>query len=114
MIENYYIFIGVGIILCLLGILMKIRKIDFLLSRYESFHKFLRKGVIGVDKDKLAKYYVFEFLLIGGLLLITGIIHLIVSINFEFNMSWIYIAIISIGIIGMLYLNFTNRFLEIK
>jgi hypothetical protein len=112
MIEDYLIFIGVGIILCILGILMRIGKLNFILSRYESFHKAIRKRNFTVDRDSLSKFYFFEFLILGGLLLIAGIIHAILPENNEFNSYWIYIVIISIGIIGMLYCNFSNRFLN--
>ena len=41
MVEEFSLY--VGIIFCALGILMRVEKLDFIIARYEVFHKAIRK-----------------------------------------------------------------------
>jgi len=108
--ENYSLY--VGIILCILGILMRARQLDFLIDRYEVFHKAIRKRNLSVDREGLSKFYSKLFFILGVILLIAAFIQFIKPNDYELITTWIYIALIAIGIIGILYCNLTNRFLK--
>ena len=102
----------VGIVLCALGILMKVGWLNFLISRYEGFQKFFRKKKFSVDKEGVKKFYSILFFVVGVPLLIVAIIGFIIPDSFKLMETWIYVALIVIGISGMLYLNLGNRFIK--
>jgi len=108
--ESYLLYIG--LILCVLGILMRAHRLDFIIGRYEGFHKVIRKKTLSVDREGLSKYYSNLFLILGSILLIAAIIHLIKPEISELITLWIYVAVLVVGIIGILYCNLTNRFLK--
>ena len=101
----------VGLILCVLGILMKARKIDFILMRYEGFQKAIRKKKIEVDRDRLSKFYFSLFILLGSILLIAAIIQLIIPSSSENISFWIFVVVAALGTIGILYCNLSTRYL---
>jgi len=87
---NYALYIGIA--LCILSILMRLRKLDFFLGRYEG----------------LSKYYSILYLVVGVILLIGGVIILIGPNNVDTITNVTYIVVIVIGLLGMLYLNLTD------
>ena len=102
----------IGIVLCLLGILMKIGWLKFLIDRYEGFQKAIRKNKFIVDKKGVSKFYSILFFILGVPLLIGAIIGFIIPDRFKLISTWIYIILIVIGISGILYLNLSNRFIK--
>jgi len=102
----------IGIVLCVLGILMKLGWLKFLIDRYEGFHKAIRKNKFSVDKEGLSKFYSILFFVIGVPLLIVAIIGFIIPDSFKLISTWIYVVLIVIGISGILYLNISNRFIK--
>ncbi|MHA1521736.1 MAG: DUF3784 domain-containing protein [Promethearchaeota archaeon] len=107
--EGYSLY--TGIILCVLGILMRAKKLNFLLLRYEGFQKVIRRRMVKVDKESLTRFYFIGLILIGGLLMITGMIQLLKPKGYEIITTWMWISVLAIGISGMLYCNITSRFL---
>lgn len=109
---NYALYIG--IVLCILSILMRLRKLDILLGRYEGFQKVFRKKPFNLDREGLSKYYSILYLVVGVILLIGGVIILIGPNNVDTITNVTYIVVIVIGLLGMLYLNLTDRFLNFE
>ncbi len=102
----------IGIVLCVLGILMKVGWLNFLIDRYEGFHKIIRKKKSVVDKERVSKFYSILFFVLGVPLLIGVIIGLIIPDSFKLISTWLYVVLIVIGISGILYLNLSNRFIK--
>jgi len=102
----------IGIVLCVLGILMIVGQLNFLIDRYEGFHKVIRKKKFSVDKEGLSKFYSILFFVLGVPLLIVAIIGFIIPDSFKLISTWIYVALLVIGIIGILYCNLSNRFIK--
>jgi hypothetical protein len=100
-----------GIILLILGILMKLRKIDFLIDRFQWFHKLIRKDDIEVDRDRLATFYSYLYIVIAVFLLIGAIIVFINPENVDTINLWTIIVTAIVGISGILYCNLSKRFL---
>ena len=107
--EEYLLIIG--IVLCALGVLMKVGWLNFLIARYEWFQKAIRKKKFSVDKEGVAKFYSILFFVIGVPLLILGITGVIVPVDKKITF-WIIIALLAIGIPGIIYLNASKRFLK--
>lgn len=96
----------VGAILLLMAILMKLGILNFIIKRYESFYKIKNKN-ISVDENGLQIYYSILFLVVGLIMLISGI----VKPNQKTLSSVFWFLGIGIGIIGILYLNNTDRYI---
>lgn len=84
----------------------------FLIARYESFQKFIRRKEISVDEEGLSKFYSILFFVTGIPLLIGAIIGFINAEMFKGFSLWLVIAIVTIGVIGILYCNVSKRFLK--
>jgi len=102
----------IGIVLCVLGILMKVGWLKLLIDRYEGFHKAIRKKKAIVDKERVSKFYSILFFVLGVPLLIGAIIGLIIPDSFKLISTWFYVVLIVIGISAILYLNLSNRFIK--
>jgi len=102
----------VGIVLCALGILMIFGQPSFLIARYETFQKAIRKKMVSVDKEGLSKFYSVMFIVTGVPLIIGAIIGLINPEIYELFSIWLYIALAVIGIIGIAYCNVGKRFIK--
>ena len=100
-----------GIILLILGILMIFGQPRFILLRYESFHKFVRKKDVSVDEKRLSRFYSILFFVTGIPLLIGAIIGFINAEMFKEFSLWLVIAIAAVGVIGILYCNISKRFI---
>ena len=107
-----------GLILFTLGILMKLRKIDFLIDRFQWFQKSIRKDGFEVAKDRLATFYSYlylviaVFLLIGAIILLIGAIILFINPdNSDIINLWTVIVTAIVGISGILYCNLSKHFL---
>ena len=70
--EVYSIIIS--IVLFILGFLMTFGQLDFLIDRYESFHRFIRKKKFNVDREGLSNFYAILFFVLGIPFLIGAII----------------------------------------
>jgi hypothetical protein len=103
-----------GIVLLILGILMKLRKIDFLLDRFQFFHKNIRKEDIEVRRDRLATLYSYLYIMIATLLVIGGIIVFVDSANSDKINLWTAIVAIILGIGGILYCNLSKSIINPK
>ncbi len=101
-----------GIVLCVLGILMLLGMLGFLIDRYEWFHKSIRKRTINVRREILAKFYAALFVVTGVPLLIGAIIGYINKEAFETYSLWLFIAVAALGVIGILFCNLTNLFIQ--
>ena len=108
--DNYPLI--VGIVLCVFGILIKVGWLNFLIDRYEWFHKAIRKKKFSVDKEGLSKFYSILFFALGVPLLIVAIIGYIIPDIYKVISTWTYIAVLAIGITGILYINLSNRFIK--
>ncbi|WP_371805111.1 DUF3784 domain-containing protein [Candidatus Lokiarchaeum ossiferum] len=105
-----YLLIAV-IILFILGILMKLRKIDFLIDRFQWFQKLIRKEDIEVNRNRLATFYSYLYFVIAIFLLIGAIILFIDPENGENINLWTVIVTVILGMSGILYCNLSKRFI---
>ena len=103
----------IGIVLCLLGIIMLIFPRNFIIDRFEGFHKAIRrKKEIVVNKEGLSKFYAILYFVLAIPLLILGIIGFI---NTDLSITiyiWIFVAVAVFGVIGILYCNLTKQFIK--
>ncbi|MHA1953538.1 MAG: DUF3784 domain-containing protein [Candidatus Heimdallarchaeaceae archaeon] len=106
-----YVLIA-GIILFILGFLMIFGQPSFILARYETFQKIIRRKEISVDKEGLSKFYSILFFISGTPLLIGAIIGLIRTDMDIWIFIWLFIAVAIIGVIGILYCNISNKFIK--
>ncbi len=102
----------IGLVLCVLGILMKVGWLNFLIDRYEGFQKAIRRKKFSVDKEGVSKFYSILFFVLGVPLLIVAIFGFIIPDSFELISTWIFVVLIVIGISGILFLNLSNRFIK--
>jgi hypothetical protein len=109
--DIIYLFIA-GIVLFVLGVLMKVGWLNFLIDRYEGFQKAIRRKKFRVDREGVSKYYSILFFVLGGLLMIVAIFGFIFPDGYKSISIWIYLALLVIGISGILYLNISNRFIK--
>lgn len=101
-----------GIVLWVLGFFMIFGQLGFILARYGSFQKFIRRKEISVDKEGLSKFYSILFFISGTPLLIGAIIGLIRTDMDMWTFIWLFIAVAIIGVIGILYCNISTRFIK--
>ena len=98
-------YVLVVIILLIMAWLMRIRKLDLLISRYEGFQKILRSKPFTVNEKGVANFYSYLFLFSG----------ITVSFNLFVNtselVSSVIIGFFVIIFVSVLYLNITKRFL---
>ena len=104
----------IGLFLIILGVLMKMRKVDFLLSRYESFHKIFRKKQFTLDREGLSRHYTVFYWIEGSLFLIIALLEFIEAFTSENSSIWAYSFAIALGILGILYCNITTKFLNFE
>jgi VIT1/CCC1 family predicted Fe2+/Mn2+ transporter len=107
--EIIYVLIT-GIVLCVLGILMKVGWLNFLIDRYEGFQKAIRRKKFSVDREGVSRFYTGLFFVLGAFILIVAIIGFVAPDSYELISIWMFASIIAIGITGILYLNLSNRF----
>ncbi|MHA1720010.1 MAG: hypothetical protein ACTSXK_10850 [Promethearchaeota archaeon] len=105
-----YVFIA-GLVLCALGILMIFGQPSFLLVRYEWFQKLFRKTMTSANRKTLSKWYAILFLVTGLPLSIGAIVGYIVPDTFELFSLWLLVTVGIIGIIIVLYINVSKRFI---
>ena len=108
--EVYFLIIS--IVLFVLGFLMIFGLLDFLIDRYEVFHKAIRKKEFRINREGLSKFYSIMFFVLGIPLLIGAIIGLI---NPELDKTvfiWLFVAVAVVGVIGIVYCNVSNRFIK--
>ena len=102
----------IGIVLWMLGFLMIFGQLSFLISRYETFHKFIRRKDFSIDREGLSKFYSILYFVTGIPLLIGAIIGFINLDLYKTTSIWVYIAALVVGVIGIVYCNISNRFLK--
>ncbi|MHA1737624.1 MAG: hypothetical protein ACTSXA_03480 [Candidatus Heimdallarchaeota archaeon] len=104
----------VGIVLCLLGIFMLIVPRNFIVSRYEGFHKAIRRNKeISVEKERLAKFYAILYFVLAVPLLTLAIIGFTNKEIFDLIYIWLFVAVATLGLIGILYCNLSKRFIKL-
>lgn len=107
------IALTVGIVLCLLGFFVILSPTNILVSRFEGFHKAIRrKKKISVDKEGLSKFYAIMFFVLSIPLLIGAIIGFINPDIFKLFSTWLLVAVAVLGLLGILYCNISNRFIK--
>ncbi|MHA1619632.1 MAG: DUF3784 domain-containing protein [Promethearchaeota archaeon] len=104
----------IGLLLIILGGLMRMRKGDFLLSRYESFHKIIRKKQFTLDREGLSRFYTVFYWIEGTLFIIIALLEFIEAFTSESSSIWAYGFAIAFGILGILYCNITTKFLNFE
>ncbi len=109
MIEVYTLI--AGIVLCVLGILMLVWSKNFIVMRYEGFHKLIRKKEIEVKYRKLNIYFAILYFITAIPLLTIAIIGF-VSVIPNKTYYWVYIADAGFGLIGILYANISKQFIQ--
>ena len=111
--EEYAITLILGIILCVIGILMVFTGLlNFLVARFEFFHKIIRKKKFSVDKEGLSKFYAILWIVLGVPLIFGAIIGFINPESYKSISMWLYMVILAIGFLGILYCNVSNRFIQ--
>lgn len=111
--EEHAITLIIGIVLCGLGILVMFTNLlNFFIARFEFFHKAIRKKEFSVDREGLSKFYAILWIVLGVPLIIGAIIGFINPESYKSFSMWLYIVILAIGFIGILYCNFSNRFIQ--
>jgi hypothetical protein len=101
----------VAIVLCILAILFRVDKLGFIISRYRSFQRFIRRRKLDVDRKAVTICYS-NIILIGALILFIGIIaQLMFPIDSEVISFWTWIAIIPYAICAELYITINKRFI---
>ncbi len=108
--EVYSIIIS--IVLFILGFLMTFGQLNFLIDRYEVFHKAIKKKEFSVDREGLSNFYAILFFVLGIPLLIGAIIGFINPELYETFSVWLFVAVAVVGIIGILYCNISDRFIR--
>ncbi len=108
--EVYSIIIS--IVLFILGFLMIFGQLNFLIDRYEVFHKAIRKKEFSVDREGLSNFYSILFFISGIPLLVGAIIGFINSDLYKTFAVWLFVAVAVVGIIGILFCNVSNRFIK--
>jgi len=102
-----------GIVLCLLGIFMIISQQNFIVNRYEGFHKAIRRNKkISIEKERLAKFYAILYFVLAVPLLVCAIIGFIKPDVFELIYIWLFVAVGALGLIGIFYCNLSKRFIQ--
>ena len=101
----------IGVILCVLGILMRVGWLNFLIDRYEGFQKAIRRKKFLVDREGVSKYYSILFFSLGIYLVIVAIFGFLMPESLKLISIWMYVAV-AIGLTGILYLNVSNRFIK--
>jgi len=109
MIEVYTLI--AGIVLCVLGIMMLVWTKNFILMRFESFHKFIRKNEIEIKYRRLAVFNAILYFVTAIPLLTTAIIGFVIEIPYM-TYVWIFIAVAVFGLVGILYSNISNQFIQ--
>lgn len=101
-----------SLVLITLGFIMLIGWLNFVIIRYEAFHRFIRKKEFRVEKERLKIFYSIIFFVTGVPLFIGAIIGLAIQHLFDVYSLWLYIAVAAIGLIGILYSNISNQFIK--
>ncbi|MCY3413947.1 MAG: hypothetical protein INQ03_20055 [Candidatus Heimdallarchaeota archaeon] len=102
--EQFWYFV-ITVILWVMAWLMRMRKLDILIARYESFQKIFRKDSFIIDNDGIISYYTAIFFA-GGFLPLS---YLLIDSSSVF--LWITMFLFGMLIVGLLYLQITTRYL---
>ncbi|MHA1555723.1 MAG: hypothetical protein ACTSPM_02195 [Candidatus Heimdallarchaeota archaeon] len=103
--------LAVGIILFMLGIMMLIWTKNFIILRFEGFHKGIRKKKIVINYRALATYNAILYFITAIPLLTTAIIGFVKEIPVN-TYIWIYVAVAVVGLVGILYSNISKQFIQ--
>lgn len=114
MAENVYIEVvalAAGIVLFLLGIMMLIWTKNFIILRFEGFHKGIRKKKIEIKYRELAVFNAILYFVTAIPLLTTAIIGFISELEIM-TYVWVSIGVAILGVIGILYSNLSKQFIK--
>lgn len=84
---------------------------NFIVLRYEGFQKLIRKKEIEVKYKKLNIFFAILYFVIAIPLLTMAIIGFVIIIPNK-TYFWIYIPVAGFGLIGILYANISNQFIQ--
>ena len=102
----------VGLVLSVLGVFMKLGWLNFLIYRYEWFHKIVRKKEFTVNKKGVVNFFTNLFFAIGIPLLILGFVELTTSDLYLQQISlWVWITCVVIAVIAIFYVNLSRKFI---
>jgi len=102
----------VGIVLCLLGVFVIVFRENFIVKRFEAFHKGIRKKKISINKKGLSIFYAILYFTVAIPLLVLAIIGFINPNLSEMVFVWVFVAVAATGLIGILYCNLSKRFIQ--
>ena len=103
--------LSVGIVLFLLGIMMLIWTKNFIILRFEGFHKAIRKKDIEIKYRRLAVFFAIIYFILAIPILTIGIIGFVNELEY-LTYVWVYIPVAVIGIAGLLFSNISKQFIQ--
>ncbi|MHA1127047.1 MAG: hypothetical protein ACTSO7_16220 [Candidatus Heimdallarchaeota archaeon] len=113
MIEITIITLIVGIVLILLGMYVIVYRQNFIVKRFEGFHKSIRrKKKISVNLEGLSIFYAILYFIVAIPLLVIAIIGFIDTELPFMDFVWVFVAVAIVGVIGILYCNLSKRFIQ--
>ncbi|MGC9779591.1 MAG: hypothetical protein HZR80_10150 [Candidatus Heimdallarchaeota archaeon] len=110
------ISLSIGTIFCLFGTMMLVWPQNFLIKitikRFVWFQKAIRRKEIEVKKKELTIFFTILYFVIAIPLLTMAIIGFINTQIPSLTFIWVYVAIVVLGIIGVLYINISKHFIQ--
>jgi len=112
MFEIVIATLATGIILFLLGVMMLIWTKNFIILRFEGFHKGIRKKKIVINYRALAIFNAILYFITAIPLLVIAIIGFINTELDLMNFVWVFVAVAVVGLVGILYTNISKQFIK--
>ena len=100
-----------GIVLCVLCFMMIVWTKNFIIMRYEWFHKLIRKKEIKAKYKELSIYFAILYFITAIPLVTIAILGFVIIIP-DKTYFWIYIADAGFGLIAILYANISKQFIQ--
>jgi hypothetical protein len=94
----------VAAVLLVMAVLMRVRKLDFLLFRYQTFQNTFRKGTFNLDEEGLSRAYTYIFIF-------SAVIVVIYALTREMLGFWGEVVLFIAVFAQLFYLNVTKKFL---
>lgn len=98
---NYSAVLVTGVVLFAMAPLMKLGLLDFIVLRYERFHRFIRKNkALRVDREPFRNAHSVVYATTGVLVTVSGL-----------TKNWIpFVVAVVAGVMVSLYINLSTRF----
>jgi hypothetical protein len=103
--------LSIGIVLFMLGIMMLIWTKNFIIMRFEGFHKAIRKKEIDIKYRRLAVYNAILYFIMAIPLLSIAIIGFVNEMEY-LTYVWVFVPVAVLGLIGILYSNISKKFIQ--